>query len=103
MRYELHRPGTAGVTPLVTDVEALDRPKPGRSDDRDEAILQLLREKLKDRDPEARKKAMEAATGGSGAEAGGEDKYEPQRLNRKIMWQYDSTARKVPLLRRNYI
>jgi hypothetical protein len=35
--------------------------------------------------------------------AGEEDKYEPQRLNRKICWQYDSSAKKVPLLRRHYI
>lgn len=31
------------------------------------------------------------------------DVYEPQRLTRKICWQYNESARKVPLLRRSYI
>jgi hypothetical protein len=34
---------------------------------------------------------------------GEEDKYEPQRLSRKICWQYDINAKKIPLLRRHYI
>lgn len=105
MRYELHRPGTAGVIPLVSDVEALDRSRSSRSDDRDEAIIQLLREKLKGRNPRNGKdteEAPKAAAAAPGA-AQGEDKYEPQRLSRKILWQYDSTAHKVPLLRRHYI
>ena len=29
--------------------------------------------------------------------------YEPQRLTRKICWQYDNKARRVPMLRRPYI
>ncbi len=31
------------------------------------------------------------------------DKYEPQRLTRKIHWQYDRSMKKVPMLRRDYI
>jgi hypothetical protein len=59
----------------------------------------LLREKLKGRGPsEAR-----LGDGPGPASRVGEDKYEPQRLGRKICWQYDHTARKVPLLRRHYI
>lgn len=101
MRYELHRPGTAGVTPLVNDVEPLDRPKHGSTGERDEAIIQLLREKLKDRGQGNSKDTQGGAP--TAGDSQGEDKYEPQRLSRKIVWQYDSAARKVPLLRRPYI
>jgi hypothetical protein len=31
------------------------------------------------------------------------DKYEPQRITRKIHWQYDRSMKKVPMLRRDYI
>lgn len=98
MRYELHHPEYAGRPdrPLVGGVEALDAGRPApRGEERDEAIIQLLREKLKARDP-GNRPATQAAPDG-------EDRYEPQRLGRKICWQYDASARKVPLLRRHYI
>ena len=31
------------------------------------------------------------------------DRYEPQRLTRKMCWQYDGQARRVTFLRRPYI
>lgn len=102
MRYELHHPESAGRPdrPLIGGVEALDAGRPApRGEERDEAIIQLLREKLQSRDPGNR----HATQSGNDAEAGAEDKYEPQRLGRKICWQYDAAARKVPLLRRHYI
>ncbi|MEO6095059.1 MAG: hypothetical protein ABIW76_05075 [Fibrobacteria bacterium] len=90
----------AAVRPLVADVEALEGTPKGADPERDESILMMLREKLRERKgnaygnwaPDSRKPAK-----------GEEDKYEPQRLNRKICWQYDSSAKKVPLLRRHYI
>lgn len=101
MRFDLHRPDAAPTErPLVGNVEALDSARPGHSEDRDEAIISLLREKLKGRQPAPKAAAPRP---GQAPEPTGEDKYEPQRLNRKIVWQYDSTARKVPLLRRHYI
>jgi hypothetical protein len=90
--------------PLVGDVEVLGSPLAGHQrgrDERDESIIRLLRDKLKDRDsgnPDATLPARPRRV-----HAEGEDKYEPQRLSRKICWQYDSSAHKVPLLRRHYI
>jgi|SRR5690606_18035888 len=91
--------------PLVGGIEQPGGSETGsRSGDRerDEDIIRMLRGKLKER-----------ANGGSGDRSaiarpakpspGEEDKYEPQRINRKICWQYDSNAKKVPLLRRHYI
>jgi hypothetical protein len=101
MRYELHHPASSGGAdrPLVGGVEALEAGRHApRGEERDEAIIQLLREKLKARDPGNRSATSPAAEGG-----GSEDRYEPQRLGRKICWQYDASARKVPLLRRHYI
>ena len=100
MRYELHHP-VSGTRPLVGDVEALDASKPAMGEERDEAIIRLLREKLKGRNPDSRMAAQAGDPALDGPQ--GEDKYEPQRLSRKICWQYDSSARKVPLLRRHYI
>lgn len=90
----------AAVRPLVGDVEAPEGPSQGANPERDEDILMMLRQKLRERKgngygtwvPDSRRPAQ-----------GEEDKYEPQRLNRKICWQYDSTAKKIPLLRRHYI
>lgn len=100
MWYEF-RQSVPDSRPLVGDVEALDASKASTGDERDDAIIQLLREKLKGRN-QGNKGATKA---GGPADEGtqGEDKYEPQRLSRKICWQYDSAARKVPLLRRHYI
>lgn len=100
MWYEF-RQSVPGNRPLVGDVEASDASKASAGDERDDAIIQLLREKLKGRN-QGNRTATKA--GDPAAEdVQGEDKYEPQRLNRKICWQYDSAARKVPLLRRPYI
>lgn len=102
MRFELHHPGAdSSERPLIGDVEPADAAHPGRGEERDEAILRLLREKLRGRPapPKPAPKARPAASGNGESE----DKYEPQRLSRKICWQYDHSARKVPLLRRHYI
>jgi hypothetical protein len=107
MRPDLERPFPAD-RPLVADVEPMEgsrsglpqRAPDGRvGQDRDDAIIRLLRDKLKDRRPGN----SQATSEDDEAEGDGEDKYEPQRLMRKICWQYDSNARKVPLLRRPYI
>lgn len=98
MREDLIRP-ILPDRPLVGDVEPLEAAHGAADQDRDRDIIMTLRQRLKDRQgstydtwPAPRRRA-----------AGEEDKYEPQRLNRKICWQYDSSAKKVPLLRRHYI
>lgn len=103
MRTDLQRPA-ATVRPLVGGVEAAEDPRsgPGAGDsDRDEAILMELRRKLKGRNAAPENPASANAPHGSSLSE--EDKYEPQRLGRKICWQYDSNAKRVPLLRRHYI
>jgi hypothetical protein len=93
MRPDLERPVLA-TPPLVGGVPG-PAPVPAVPErDRDEAILGFLRQRLWER-----ANGNKRATG----PADEEDKYEPQRLNRKIMWQYDGKARRVPLLRRHYI
>ena len=98
MRNDLERP-VISAKPLVGEVERPEGSSKSADQDRDEDILLMLRRKLSQRNlsdtlgqPSARKDR--------GSE---EDKYEPQRLSRKICWQYDGNARKVPLLRRHYI
>jgi hypothetical protein len=103
MRPDLERPAPADL-PLVGNVEPLSGAKTGIGQEayRDEAIIDLLRRKLKERSS-----GNIPVTGGRRAGdkrvSSEEDKYEPQRINRKICWQYDNTARKIPLLRRHYI
>lgn len=102
MRFELHHPGAeSSERPLVGDVESAGAARSGSGEDRDEAILQLLREKLRGRP--AQPKASPKARPPVPSDPESEDRYEPQRLSRKICWQYDQSARKVPLLRRPYI
>jgi len=102
MRADLSSP-LRDDRPLVGDVEALaDSQADYYREERDEAIIRLLRDKLREREARnmtATKPILTPAAEGTE----GEDKYEPQRLSRKICWQYDSSARKVPLLRRHYI
>ena len=95
--------------PLISDVERLESPQSGSHHQesrlgegalRDETIILLLREKLKDR---GQGNAKNTLAGTSGHSMPGGDKYEPQRLGRKICWQYDNNARRVPMLRRPYI
>ena len=103
MRPDLEMPSPPD-RPLVGDVEPISGPRTGIGQEayRDEAIIDMLRRKLKERAP-----GNTPATGGRRAgdkrAAGEEDKYEPQRISRKICWQYDINAKKVPLLRRHYI
>lgn len=98
MREDLIRP-VLPVRPMVGDVEALDGTPAGADQDRDRDILMTLRQRLRDRHGSMYDTQLPARK----RPAGEEDKYEPQRLNRKICWQYDSSAKKVPLLRRHYI
>jgi hypothetical protein len=87
---------------MVGSVEKLEGTKDGASQDRDEDIISMLRRKLKERasgNANDTKGGMKFLNG----PAGDEDKYEPQRISRKICWQYDNNAKKVPLLRRHYI
>jgi hypothetical protein len=98
MRNDLERP-ILSARPLVGGVEKTDPAANAYDQDRDEDILLMLRRKLKERNSEDTPGAPPRRKG----RAGEEDKYEPQRLNRKICWQYDINAKKIPLLRRHYI
>ncbi|HKP97603.1 MAG TPA: hypothetical protein VJ385_17805 [Fibrobacteria bacterium] len=98
MRHDLERPVSA-ARPLIGDVERLEGAPQGSDKDRDEDILRTLRDRLRYRNTQVTHAAMNRRKGDVAAE----DKYEPQRLSRKICWQYDGNARKVPLLRRPYI
>ncbi len=98
MRNDLERP-LASVRPLVSGVEKAEGAPKAFDQERDEDILLMLRRKLKERSMDATPGQASKRKGG----AGEEDKYEPQRLSRKICWQYDINAKKVPLLRRHYI
>lgn len=84
---------------MVGDVEALEATPDGAGQERDQDILMTLRQRLKDR----RGSMYDTQSPARRLPPGEEDKYEPQRLSRKICWQYDSSAKKVPLLRRHYI
>ncbi|MDB5102357.1 MAG: hypothetical protein JWP91_46 [Fibrobacteres bacterium] len=87
---------------MVGNVERLESTPDGANQERDEEIISLLRRKLRDRTSGNGKDTLGGAPFRKGP-AGEEDKYEPQRLSRKICWQYDINAKKVPLLRRHYI
>ncbi len=95
MRPDIERPVLA-TTPLVGGVAAAQAVPATPERDRDEAILGFLRQRLWER-------AHASKRTPSTLPSGEEDKYEQQRLSRKILWQYDSHAKKVPLLRRHYI
>jgi hypothetical protein len=97
MRHDLERPVSA-VRPLVGDVEKLEGAPRVSDKQRDEDIIHVLRRKLKERNTDDT-----PAMNRRKSDRSEEDKYEPQRLSRKICWQYDVNARKVPLLRRHYI
>jgi hypothetical protein len=104
MRSDLERLPHA-TRPLVGGVEQASGSETGaRSEarERDEEIIRMLRSKLQERGPGAQA-AFPSITRDGKPAPGEEDKYEPQRINRKICWQYDSNAKKVPLLRRHYI
>ncbi|MEO7426226.1 MAG: hypothetical protein ABI036_13645 [Fibrobacteria bacterium] len=96
MRDDMDRP-VPSISPLVGNVEKSEASP--KAYERDEDILLMLRRKLQQRNSEATQGAAAKRRG----PAGEEDKYEPQRLNRKICWQYDINAKKIPLLRRHYI
>jgi hypothetical protein len=93
MRPDLERP-VPPDQPLVPQVAAPGILPAVPERDRDEAILGFLRQRLWERSQGNRRVTQDK---------GEEDKYEPQRLSRKILWQYDGKAKKVPLLRRPYI
>jgi hypothetical protein len=93
MRPDLEMP-IIPPSPLVPGVTGPEPVPSVPERDRDEAILGFLRQRLWERAHGNRRVT---------SPPGEEDKYEPQRLNRKIMWQYDGKAKKVPLLRRPYI
>lgn len=98
MRHDLERPISA-VRPLVGEVEKPGAIPQDTGRERDEDIISTLRRKLSERNLGDTSGSQPRRKG----PAGEEDKYEPQRLSRKICWQYDATAKKVPLLRRHYI
>ncbi len=97
-----NRPLVSGAAP----VERLNGTADRGQADRDEFILSLLRHKLKARSQGNTNVTSSENPAGSASlreSSGEEDKYEPQRISRKICWQYDNAAKRVPLLRRHYI
>jgi hypothetical protein len=90
--------------PLVADVESLEHATAGSRREghyRDEDLIYMLQEKLRGKRYSNQQDTPAARPASAGPAE--EDKYEPQRLSRKICWQYDSHAKRVPILRRPYI
>lgn len=110
MRPDLEKPNLI-EKPLVGTVESMLAMRTGIGQDagRAESILSQLRQKLSDHRQklsDRRRSNVPVTMGRRAADrkvSQDQDKYEQQRINRKICWQYDQTAKKVPLLRRNYI
>ena len=74
--------------------------------ERDEQIVQRLQNRLRERKEkfrEAFRRRLDITTSDIPVNPVDADHYEPQRITRKICWQYDKEARKVPLFRRHYI
>jgi hypothetical protein len=78
--------------PEIEGVLPVDEREPFEKHFRENKVLHQLRKQLR------RRKSDSDTT-----QAEDPDRYEPQRLTRKICWQYDVNAHKVPLLRRPYI
>lgn len=92
--------------PLVAQMAGMNAGSDGNTSgtDADGRLLQLIGEFLrggKDKRKALLQKAQSEVS--DPEEEGDEDHYEPQRLTRKIHWQYDSRMKKVPMLRRDYI
>lgn len=99
--------------PLVGQLENLangdryDRNQPREEESSDSRLVQLMREFFRG-DKEKRRRLLSQANQlealqNQAQNDEGADKYEPQRITRKIHWQYDGSMKKVPMLRRNYI
>lgn len=98
---------TAPKRPLIAGLESLRHEQDASSqhDGTDARLVQLLGEFFRG-GKEKRRALLHASTtqGQTGEDAeDDEDRYEPQRLTRKIHWQYDRSMKKVPMLRRDYI
>ncbi len=94
--------------PLIPDVEAGYASHPQKENEsgtgRDMELLDLLWERLKSKRIPDSAEDFPAKTPINASNLDPDrDLYEPQRLNRKICWTYNQSAKKVPLLRRHYI
>ncbi len=93
-------------SPLIGNVESLDNDVAARDyhlQQRDERMLEELRDSLNKKKKKRKEKEDEKAGEKESEEEAGEDHYEPQRLTRKICWQYDQQGRKIPMFRRPYM
>jgi hypothetical protein len=99
--------------PLIGQLENLangdryERNQPREEETPNDRLVQLMREFFRG-DKEKRRRLMSKADPlealkNQDQNEEGSDKYEPQRITRKIHWQYDGSMKKVPMLRRNYI
>ncbi len=91
--------GIDAVQPINTDISQENL-------ERDEQIVQRLQSRLrerKDKFREALRRGLAVTSEEMPNNPVDTDHYEPQRLTRKICWQYDKAAKKVPLFRRHYI
>ncbi len=97
---------SAPPNPLIGNVEALDHDVAARDYhlmQRDERMLEELRDNLKKKKKKREEKKAEKENESESTDEAGEDHYEPQRLTRKICWQYDQQGKKIPMFRRPYL
>jgi hypothetical protein len=98
--------GIAQERPLIARLDGMQQGHDSASDREtaDERLVQLLGEFFRG-GKEKRRQMLQGQpqSADSDVTEDGEDKYEPQRLTRKIHWQYDRSMKKVPMLRRDYI
>ena len=91
MDTPLFTPSAGPAVPEVDGVQPANEREPGEQR-QEKSLLDRLRNMLRQNNREAASSSLDGA-----------DRYEPQRLTRKIHWQYDGHAHKVPMLRRPYI
>lgn len=99
--------GLAEDRPLISRLDGMQQghDSSAEREPANEQWVQMLAEFFRG-GKEKRRQMLQAAsqnTSDTDSDEEGEDKYEPQRLTRKIHWQYDRSMKKVPMLRRDYI
>ncbi len=103
-------------TPRIGVIEAIDSINPDANrQDSDAKLLRRLKQRLRKRKQSSGQSKNYSAENDFGDAITGQntgaiaslftdgDHYEPQRLTRKIVWQYNQDAKKVPMFRRSYI
>lgn len=85
-----------GPQPIEAMGDAMSRKQ------RNDILLARLRRTLKERKGRESKPSA-SETDSYSLVVADLDQYEQQRLGKKILWQYDKSGKKIPLLRRSYI